>query len=576
MKNAGKLFSLALGLAFLLNIFSRLSFAQASDKETTMNVAPSVVAEISSYEQLNVALDRADVIIFSVNEEGNVRLSDKQSYSIKELYERCGDVVPAVRVQTQAEADALSAFLIESGAEDFFVLSDSAQMIGDVRSKYSVVRGIYDASNQKLSGKDAGFTLAGEACSAQAQVVLLEDNVSRSVVEQIQARSMLVWVSTDTSVENIWMAATSGCFGIVNSDPSVTKQVLSDMDEDTLIRPVYIAGHRGYPKKFNENSVEGVEGAFKVGATHAEIDLRLTSDGHIVIMHDATIDRITNGTGNVSQMKLEEIRKYKIVDNVMLAGQSEIPTLDDMLEILEKEEFSDKLMILEIKDNSLEMPDKIAEVIDKHPDVRNRLLFIAFSENVLPDLAEKMPDIPRGFLDSLSTDDFLRRMSPVNAFIDNILAAQLVSVANAEMLRDYGYSVWAWTYNDAGALVSGMHAGFLGLTANNAGDIAPYIRSISAPQTLSAKEAHNGYMVTATLFDGTQKQVKAKWVAISEKTGVFLVQHEDEDNFLTLSYYTQPVTVHGAGCKGEMSGMMLSVSLVICIAAVTLIVGRKI
>lgn len=116
-------------------------------------------------------------------------------------------------------------------------------------------------------------------------------------------------------------------------------------------------------------------------------------------------------------MKLEEIRKYKIVDNVMLAGQSEIPTLDDMLEILEKEEFSDKLMILEIKDNSLEMPDKIAEVIDKHPDVRNRLLFIAFSENVLPDLAEKMPDIPRGFLDSLSTDDFLRRMSPVNAFM---------------------------------------------------------------------------------------------------------------------------------------------------------------
>ena len=67
MKNAGKLFSLALGLASLLNIFSRLSFAQASVKETTMNVAPSAVAEISSYEQLNVALDRADVIIFSVN-----------------------------------------------------------------------------------------------------------------------------------------------------------------------------------------------------------------------------------------------------------------------------------------------------------------------------------------------------------------------------------------------------------------------------------------------------------------------------------------------------------------------------
>lgn len=575
MKNAGILFSLTLGLAFLLNILPQTSFVQAQATEAGMNVAPSVVAEISSYEELDMALETADVILFSVDEKGDVRLSDKQSYSLGELYERCGEIVPAVRVQTQGEADALSAFLIESGAEDFFVLSDSAQMIGAVRSQYSVVRGVYDAQNKELTGEDAGFTLAGEVCAAQAQVVMLGENVTRDLVEQVQARSVLVWVSSDTDEESLWAAATSGCFGIVGSEPATVKQVLSQMDEDTLARPVYLAGHRGDTEKYNENSVEGVEGAFRGGATHVEIDLRLTADGEIVIMHDATLDRTTNGSGSVSQMTLEEIRQYKIIDNVMLAGQSEIPTLEDMLETLKKEEFSDKLMILEIKDNSVQLLEKIDEVFAQYSDIRNRLLFITFYENLLPELAERMPDIPRGFLDSLSSSDFLQRMSPVNAFIDNIIASELVSVANAEMLRDYGYAVWAWTYDDAGALVSGMHAGFLGLTANNSGDLASYIRSISAPQMLSAKEAKDGYMVTATRFDGTQVQVEAKWVAISENAGVFLVKYEDEDNFLSLSYYTQPVSVKGGGCSGEAAGGMLAVSVVVCLAAAALILGCK-
>lgn len=575
MKNAGILFSLTLGLAFLLNTLPQTLFAQAQETEASMNVAPSVVAEISSYEELDAALETADIILFSVDEEGNVRLSDKTSYSLGELYMRCDEVVPAAQVQTQGEADALSAFLLESGAEDFFVLSDSAQMIGAVRSQYTVVRGVYDAQNKDLTGEDAGFALAGEVCAAQAQVVLLGENVTRDLVEQVQARSVLVWVNADTDSESLWTAATCGCFGIVGSDPAAVKQVMSQMDEDTLVRPVYLAGHRGDTEKYNENSVEGVEGAFREGATHAEIDLRLTADGQIVIMHDATLDRTTNGSGTVSQMTLEEIRKYKIIDNVMLAGQSEIPTLEDMLEILKKEEFSDKLMILEIKDNSEQLLGKIAEVIAQYPDIRNRLLFITFYENLLPELAESMPDIPRGFLDSLSSSDFLHRMSPVNAFIDNIIASELVSVANAEMLRDYGYAVWAWTYDDAGALVSGMHAGFLGLTANNPGDLTSYIREISAPQTLSAKEAKDGYMVTATRFDGTQVQVEAKWVAISENAGVFLVKYEDEDNFLSLSYYTQPVSVNGGGCSGEAAGGMLVVSVVVCLAAAALILESK-
>lgn len=574
MKRKSIIFALALGMVLLCSILPQRVSAAAKG-EISMNAAPSVVAEAASYAELDAALEYADVLLFSVDKEGAARFTDGTACSLKDLYVRCEEVVPAARVQTQEEAEALAAFLLESGAEDFFVVSDSAQLIGAVKSQYAVVRGVYDAREKELSGDGAGYALAGETCAAQAQVVLLGEGVSREVTEQVQSRSVLVWVCADDSAQSLWAAATVGCFGIVSGNPAAAVQVLSQMDGDALARPAYLAGHRGDTESYNENSAEGVKGAFRAGATHAEIDLRLTADGQIVIMHDATIDRTTNGTGTVSQMTLEEIRQYKIIDNIMLAGQSEIPTAEDMLKILCEEEFADKLLILEIKDDSVPLLEKIGELLARHPQVRDRLLFITFYEGLLSELAERFPDIPRGFLDSLSAADFLQRMSPVNAFIDNNVASVLASVANAEMLRDYGYSVWAWTYGDAGSLVSGMHAGFLGLTANKPGELASYIREISAPQTLSAKEAKDGYMVTATLFDGTQVQVEAKWVAISKNAGVFLVKYEDEDNFLSLSYYTQPVSVNGGGCSGEAAGGMLAVSVVVCLAAAALILESK-
>lgn len=52
--------------------------------------------------------------------------------------------------------------------------------------------------------------------------------------------------------------------------------------------------------------------AYEKGATHVEIDLQLTLDNEIVVMHDDSIARTTNGSGNVSQMTLKELEQYKI------------------------------------------------------------------------------------------------------------------------------------------------------------------------------------------------------------------------------------------------------------------------
>jgi glycerophosphoryl diester phosphodiesterase len=66
--------------------------------------------------------------------------------------------------------------------------------------------------------------------------------------------------------------------------------------------------HRGGAKLFPENTRVAIEGALALGYTHVETDVQLTKDGVIVLFHDLTVDRTSNGTGRVSDLTLEELR----------------------------------------------------------------------------------------------------------------------------------------------------------------------------------------------------------------------------------------------------------------------------
>lgn len=83
--------------------------------------------------------------------------------------------------------------------------------------------------------------------------------------------------------------------------------------------------HRGYPKKYPENTLIGYEKAFELGFSHIELDVQLSKDNIPVIMHDATIDRTTNGQGRVKDYTLQELKNFKV------EGNGRIPTLEEAL-----------------------------------------------------------------------------------------------------------------------------------------------------------------------------------------------------------------------------------------------------
>ena len=70
----------------------------------------------------------------------------------------------------------------------------------------------------------------------------------------------------------------------------------------------HVSAHRGASSKAPENTLAALDAAWRDGATLAEIDVRLTRDGHVVLMHDRTVNRTTTGRGPVEEMTLQEIR----------------------------------------------------------------------------------------------------------------------------------------------------------------------------------------------------------------------------------------------------------------------------
>jgi glycerophosphoryl diester phosphodiesterase len=112
--------------------------------------------------------------------------------------------------------------------------------------------------------------------------------------------------------------------------------------------------HRGASGRAPENTLLAFRYAFELGADAIECDVRLSADGAPVILHDATLDRTTNGRGAVAALSLEALRQFD-------AGAGErIPTLQEVLDLCRE---AQKLVNLEVKAESPTQALAIARVV---------------------------------------------------------------------------------------------------------------------------------------------------------------------------------------------------------------------
>ncbi|MDR2954202.1 MAG: glycerophosphodiester phosphodiesterase family protein [Prevotella sp.] len=94
---------------------------------------------------------------------------------------------------------------------------------------------------------------------------------------------------------------------------------------------VLVAAHRGDWRNYADNSIEGIESCIRMGVDIVEIDVAKTKDGHLVLMHDKTVDRTTNSKGKVSDFMLEEICQIRLRNGLGRVTDFLIPTLEEVM-----------------------------------------------------------------------------------------------------------------------------------------------------------------------------------------------------------------------------------------------------
>lgn len=127
----------------------------------------------------------------------------------------------------------------------------------------------------------------------------------------------------------------AGCSGKEKSEHYLQFKKLSHVQEYFAYKgdkSILFSGHRGGREAgFPENSIEGFEQVLRQMPAFFEVDPRLTKDSVIVLMHDATLDRTTDATGNLSDYTWSELQSVRLKDHAGNITSAKIPTLEEVL-----------------------------------------------------------------------------------------------------------------------------------------------------------------------------------------------------------------------------------------------------
>jgi glycerophosphoryl diester phosphodiesterase len=168
------------------------------------------------------------------------------------------------------------------------------------------------------------------------------------------------------------------------------------MTYSDLPRPTVFA-HRGSSAHAPENTLAAFQLALSQGAPALELDAMLTADGQVVVIHDDTVDRTTNGSGQVHRLPLAAIKEFEAGLSFGPAFKGEkIPTLAEVFETVGRRIFIN----IEIKNYASpldSLPSRIATLVQKF-NLAEYVLFSSFNPLALLKIRRLLPQVPCGLL----------------------------------------------------------------------------------------------------------------------------------------------------------------------------------
>lgn len=158
-----------------------------------------------------------------------------------------------------------------------------------------------------------------------------------------------------------------------------------------------IFAHRGASAYAPENTLAAFELAVCQNADAIELDAKLSADGHVVVIHDQTVDRTTDGTGRVCDFPLAALKELdagRAYDDAF--RQERIPTLGEVFDAVGRQILIN-VELTNYKSLTDALPDKVAELVKRHNVVQN-VMFSSFNPLALRRIHRLLPDVSLGLL----------------------------------------------------------------------------------------------------------------------------------------------------------------------------------
>jgi len=198
-------------------------------------------------------------------------------------------------------------------------------------------------------------------------------------------------------------------------------------------------GHRGASGYEPENTLASFQKAIELHVDQIELDVHLSADDELMVIHDETIDRVTDESGQVKEFTVPELKRFRI------DKKHDIPTLSEVLDLV------DQKCGVNIEIKSFEATEKVVELIEEYVDEKrwnyNQFIVSSFNWNALEQVYILNPSIRIAVLTETNLDLAV-------AFAETILATavnpyfHLLTAENTAEMQTAGFLVFPWTVNE--------------------------------------------------------------------------------------------------------------------------------
>ena len=213
-----------------------------------------------------------------------------------------------------------------------------------------------------------------------------------------------------------------------------------------------IYAHRGASGYAPENTLESFDLAARMGAGGVELDVHLCRTGELVVAHDETVDRVSDGSGRILDFSLKELKSLTFNRTHPEYSSARIPLLSEVFELLKPTGLS---INIELKNSIIDYPDlerRVLESAARDFDL-NRILFSSFNHHSMLRMKALEPSVPCGLLYEavlLSPWEYAKKlgMDAIHPHYSEIL----LSADECTLAHAAGIQVNTWTVNTPEAM----------------------------------------------------------------------------------------------------------------------------